>query len=124
MSTKAGPHRDQVLRVVFRYDDCSAKSSLSLERDFLGVFAACGAQVSMGVIPFVCEGDFHDRGPQRFLPLPPDKAELLRETARAGHAEIALHGYTHQRSQAQYPSELAGLGAGEQLRRLREGKEE
>jgi predicted deacetylase len=119
----ARPSSEPLVRVVFRYDDCSARSSLTLERDFVGAFAACGAQVSLAVIPFVCAGDFHNSDPQQCLPLPPAKAAFLRAAARDGHAEIALHGYSHQRSNLGRATELAGLGLAEQRRRLGAGKE-
>src|SRR4051794_37063630 len=102
------------VRVVFRYDDCSARSSLDLERRFVRAFADCGAQVTLGVIPFVCERDFHDRRPQRTLPLSAEKVGVLRQAVADGHVEIALHGYSHQRWSAAQASELAGLTRTEQ----------
>jgi len=113
-----------VVRVAFRYDDCSARSSPSLEEGLIRAFADCGAQVTIGVIPFVCEDEFDDPRRQALVPLPVDKAALLREAARAGHAEIALHGYSHQRWDAKVPAEFAGLAAQEQRRRLTQGKAE
>ena len=112
------------VHVVFRYDDCSARSSLGLERRFLQAFADCGAQVTVGVIPRVCERDFHDPGPQSHLPMPDEKIAMLRGFAREGTAEIALHGYYHQVWDGQRHSEYAGLDLEEQCRRLVVGKDE
>src|SRR5262249_1272072 len=111
-------------RVVFRYDDSSAKSSLPLERDVLQAFAEQRAQITLGVIPFVCAGEYHERGAQRLLALGEAKAGLLRDAAKAGHAELALHGYCHQRWHPERKTELAGLDLAEQDRRIREGKQE
>jgi hypothetical protein len=113
-----------VVRVVFRYDDCSARSSLSLEEGVIRAFADCGAQVTMSVIPFVCEGEFDDPSQQVLVPLPAEKAALLREAACAGRVEVGLHGYSHQRWDAKLPAEFVGLAALEQRRRITEGKAE
>ena len=84
--------------VVFRYDDCSAKSSLTLEQAFVQAFARCGAEVTMGVIPCAVEGAYRDPSPQALMTFPADKAAWLRSASTGGHLEVALHGYSHQRA--------------------------
>lgn len=123
MASLSGPRRE-VIRVIFRYDDCSAKSSLELERRFVQAFANCGAQVTLGVIPFVCAGDEHDPSPQAALVLPPEKADFLRRAASSGHAEIALHGCYHQLWDAGRLTEFAGLPPQDQRRRMLKGRRE
>src|SRR5260370_42580675 len=86
----------RAVRVVFRYDDSSTKSSLDLERALLQAFANVGLQVTLGVIPFVCARDCADPSPQDLLALSPEKVQLLRGAAAEGHIEVALHGYSHQ----------------------------
>jgi len=113
-----------VVRVVFRYDDCSARSSIELERRFVKVFANCGAQVTLGVVPFVVVGDWHELTPQPKLALPPEKIALLREAAASGHVEIALHGYFHQLWSSSENGEFAGLPPDQQWQRLQRGKTE
>jgi glycosyltransferase involved in cell wall biosynthesis/predicted deacetylase len=109
------------IRVVFRYDDCSARSSLELERGFVDAFAACGAQVTLGVIPAVVEGSFRDREPQTELSLPAEKIAWLKSAAAAGHAEIALHGYTHQLSSDKELTEFAGCPESQQEAKISAG---
>lgn len=115
---------DRIIRIVFRYDDCSARSSLAVERGLVDAFARCGAQVTIGIIPFVCAGDQRDPGAQPRLPLPSAKAAFLERSAAEGHVEIALHGHRHQCWSAQVLGEFAGLPLQEQRARLREGRSE
>jgi hypothetical protein len=115
---------DGLIRVVMRYDDCSERSSLELERRFIQVFAKWNCQVTMGVVPFVCAERFHDPSPQKLVPVSREKANMLRDAWRAGHIEVALHGYSHQMWHPTRRGELAGLELSEQCKRLREGKEE
>jgi predicted deacetylase len=112
------------VRVVFRYDDCSAKTSLELEQRLVEAFARCGAQLSLAVIPFVCEGSFRDPSPQRTRALSSAKATWLRNAAADGHAEIVLHGYSHQTTSVPAYTEFAGRELKEQWTRIIEGKHE
>lgn len=109
--------------VVFRYDDCSAVSSLDLERRLVDVFADLGASITLAVIPHVCAGGFRDAGPQTYLPLPDAKRAFLQSAAAAGAIELALHGWHHQARTAGVRSEFEGLPADEQRRRIALGVE-
>jgi hypothetical protein len=113
-----------VVRVVFRYDDCSARSSIELERRLVEVFANCGAQLTLGVIPFVAAGDWNQPIPQPKRALPPEKIAMLREAAANGHVEIALHGYFHQVWGSRESGEFGGLSPDQQRQRLQRGKTE
>jgi peptidoglycan/xylan/chitin deacetylase (PgdA/CDA1 family) len=112
------------MRVAFRYDDCSAVSSLALEQQLVDLFAEFGGKLSLAVIPRVCTGSFRDPGPQTFEPLPRDKAAFLRTAAQSGRAEVALHGYTHQTWRAPAFSEFAQVPRDEQANRVRSGRAE
>ena len=111
------------IRVVFRYDDCSARSSLDLETRLAEAFGKHGAQLTVGVIPFVCER-FESTAPQSSTRLSNAKAALLRRAAERGQIDIALHGYNHQAWRDNDTSEFRGLPYIEQLKRLHLGKQE
>ena len=113
----------QPIIVVFRYDDYSAKSPTEFERKLFASFQRVRACVSVGVIPFVCESDSHDPKPQKLLPLPEEKIELLKKATREGHVEVALHGYSHQTLSAIRHAEFEGHSYQELLRRIMEGKQ-
>ncbi len=108
--------------VVFRYDDYSARSPTDLELRLIDTFRIHKAAITFAVIPFVCGGDLHDPSPQGFIPLSPLKADILRTAARDGVVEVALHGYSHQTTNANVMSEFAGLTYSAQVDRLVKGK--
>lgn len=112
------------MNVLFRYDDCSALSSLELEQRLAALFAEHHAQITFGVIPNVCAGSFHNPDHQELLSLPQTKAKFLREAARDGAIEVALHGWSHQTARKGAQTEFAGVAADEQRRRIVEGKQE
>jgi hypothetical protein len=118
-----GAGREPV-RVVIRFDDCSAQSPLELERRLIAVAHDLGAAVTLGVIPFRAAGDVHDPRPQRGLALPPEKVAVLRQAAAAGAVEVALHGYAHQLHGPRHLGEFAARPRAEQLQRLRAGRAE
>jgi hypothetical protein len=111
-------------RIVIRYDDCSARSSLRLEQALVDRAAENGAQVTLGVVPFICNGDIRSPAPQSKRPLPQAKVAFLRNAAASGAAEIALHGCYHQIHRRGHLSEFAGLPFDEQYRRLQLGRRE
>jgi predicted deacetylase len=90
-------------------------------------FAARGMAFTVGVIPYVCEGDVHSTTPQRLIPLDTAKVNLLHDAEMAGTVDAAVHGYSHQNrlhSGAGYLSEFAGLPEDLQRSRLRAAKSE
>ena len=110
------------VNVVFRFDDYSARSSTDLEQRIIGLFAEHKLPVTFAVIPFVCSGDIHDPSPQKLIPLPPAKAEILKTAYRQGILDVALHGYSHQTNGQPPYTEFAYLDYASQTRKLAEGK--
>lgn len=109
--------------VVFRMDDYSAASDTGLELRILDLFEKKKVGITFGVVPFVCAGDQRNPAAQGFIPLPREKAELLRAKLSAGFLDIALHGYSHQTNDVTGdPSEFAGLDYAVQAEKLKEGK--
>lgn len=111
--------------VVFRYDDPSARTSTEMETKLIGVFRRFNMCCTFAVVPCVCAGDSHDPGPQEYLPLPEEKAQLFASAVREGVLEIAQHGCSHQTNglQGENYSEFAGLGYEEQLEKIQRGKQ-
>ncbi len=113
-----------MISVLFRYDDCSARSPADFERRLAAVFQKEGVSCLFGIVPCVCTDDELSPGQQNYLPLGAERAAELREWAAAGVIEPALHGCYHQNNGLHpgSPAEFAGLAADEQLRRIREGR--
>ena len=82
-------------KLILRFDDYCALSDTAVERKFLEIVAACGGKAIMSVVPFVADTEWELRGPIPLCPLPQEKANLLKDFVPR-HAEIALHGYSHQ----------------------------
>jgi len=82
-------------RAVLRYDDFCALSNTKVEQRLLEIVAEQGAKVVMAVVPFVADTEWELRGPIPLRPLSREKANLLKEFM-PHHAEVALHGYSHQ----------------------------
>lgn len=116
-----------MIAVIFRYDDFSARSDTALEARLGELFSRQGVSCVVGVVPLVCDGDERSPHPQAYLPLPMEKAELLRSAVSAGAFEVALHGCHHQ-NLAHAPggrlAEFAGRPYGDQRAALRTGREE
>lgn len=115
------------IRVVFRMDDVSERSDTAFERRLFEVFRRRRAPLVLGVIPYVCEGDFADPSPQRSLPLGGEKAAFLRRQMARGPLLGALHGFSHQTNpvaaERRRVAELAGADREQQRRKLESGKE-
>ena len=84
-----------MVRCILRFDDFCALTSTKIESRFLETVAECGAKVMMSVVPFVADTEWELRGPIPLRPLPRDKANLLKKFVPR-HAEVAMHGYSHQ----------------------------
>ena len=110
------------ITVVLRYDDYSAKSPLELETQIFDIVHQQGLTLTVGVIPYICEGDVHDPSSQTLLPLDETRGAVLREAIAQGSIEVGLHGYSHQTSSAQSMSEFTGLDYADQVERMTQGK--
>ena len=117
--------------VVFRYDDyCGKRHFDKADLEVLRTFRHYRVPLTLGVIPYVCQGDVHkraadraERRPQPFLVLGADQVGPVNELLAMGLCEVAQHGYTHQTVTDGPPdSEFAGVPLGQQLAAIREGR--
>lgn len=114
---------EKQIHVVFRFDDYSARSSTETELRIINAFRNNNASITFGVIPFVCDGDIHDPFPMNIIPLTSEKGDILKRGLEDGVLDIALHGYSHQTTNAERMKEFPGLDYKTQLERLTKGKE-
>lgn len=114
------------ITLIFRFDDYSARTDTDLELKVFQAFRQHHLPLTVGVVPYVVDGDVHSPAPQNLLPLPPFKAQILKQQIQSGPVEVAQHGYSHQAlhgdSQLTY-SEFAGMDYRAQMERLRKGRE-
>ncbi len=110
--------------MAFRYDDFSAKSDTQLEKQILALLDRYDIPCTVGVIPDVYPDNFAQTAPQDLVPLPQEKAAMLRDALATGTIEVAQHGYSHQlqNGDPSNPSEFVGLGYDAQHRRIADGK--
>ncbi|MCE5270545.1 DUF2334 domain-containing protein [bacterium] len=104
------------LSVMFRYDDCSARSDIEAELALLEVFRSHGARVTFALTPIVCAGDGYSTAPQPELPYPSERAEALSPFLRDSTLELALHGLRHQNGLSgghPWRSDFVGVGYSE-----------
>jgi peptidoglycan/xylan/chitin deacetylase (PgdA/CDA1 family) len=107
------------INVAFRFDDPSAKSNWSLEKEILGAFRDGQIPLTVGVVPVA---GFMGTPVSVALQTP---AHLVA-ASREGWLEIAQHGLNHSvqtTCTAGKPSDFRGLEAAEQDRRVREGRD-
>jgi len=116
------PIEKKQVNVVFRFDDCSARSSTDMELRIIDAFRKNEASITLGVIPFVCVGDVHDPSPQDIVSLTSIKGDILKTGFKDGILDIALHGYSHQTISAEQMTEFSGLAYNSQVERLAKGK--
>lgn len=116
------PIEKKQVKVVFRFDDYSAKSNTDMELRIIDAFRKNEASITIGVIPFVSDGDVNDPSLKDILPLTPIKGDILRNGFQNGILDIALHGYSHQTIYAEQKTEFSGLSYNNQLERLAKGK--
>ena len=130
---EAGRTPQAPITLVFRFDDYSAKSDTTLEKEILESFRARRVPLTVSVIPRVASGSAYDPSPQPGLPLPEEKIQLLREALDAGGVEVALHGYAHQTVRrkiggryvkrfGRYDSEFVGVEEADQRKKIQEGR--
>lgn len=115
--------QEKQISVVFRFDDFSARSSTEIDLSIIDVFRKHNLSISIGVIPFVVEGNNRDPSKQKLLPLPIKKQEILRNGFNDGILDIALHGYSHQTIKSNNIMEFATLDHSSQLKRLTLGQQ-
>jgi peptidoglycan/xylan/chitin deacetylase (PgdA/CDA1 family) len=56
------------------------------------------------------------------VPLPDEKADILRKASASGTLDIALHGYSHQTTRADEMMEFSGVGYQTQLEKIAAGR--
>ena len=114
------------ITVVFRCDDLSTRSSGNIERKLIETFQKRGKALTFGVIPCVCEDDFHKLNLQQNLLLSDSKIQMLREALKQKVVDISQHGYSHQtirQDSAGGYSEFDGVKYQEQFQKILKGKE-
>jgi len=116
------PIEKKQVNVVFRFDDYSARSSTDMELRIIDAFRKNEASITIGVIPFICDGDVHDPSPKDIVPLTSIKGDILKNGFKNGILDIALHGYSHQTINAEKMTEFSGLAYNSQVERLAKGK--
>ncbi|MDO7171381.1 DUF2334 domain-containing protein [Mariniflexile sp. AS56] len=109
------------IKMVFRFDDYSAKSNTDLELKIIDAFRKNKVPFTIATIPFVIAGDEHSFAPQNGLPLTQEKANILKHAMNEGVVDIALHGYTHQ-VHVNDNNEFADLSYNIQKEKLVKGK--
>jgi hypothetical protein len=114
------------VRVLLRYDDYTKTSSFVLEQQLFRGLSRMSVPVLIGAVPFpgAPYPDISATSVGKKADLGPEKVALLRELAAKGHAEVALHGYSHRNNAAagQRNSEFAGLPLEQQRQLLTLGK--
>ena len=113
---------EKKINIIFRYDDYSSRSHTDVEMRIIDIFREYDASITFGVIPFVCAGSSLDPSHQDTVQLPSDKAKILRTEYENGILDIALHGYSHQTTNSEYPSEFSGVDYQKQVESLTNGK--
>ncbi|MCI0409765.1 MAG: DUF2334 domain-containing protein [Acidobacteria bacterium] len=132
-SRRSAP-RPGAIPLIFRFDDCSAKSDTALEKAILEAFQRTHTPLTVSVVPRVASVSAFDPAPQAGVPLPEEKIRLLREALDAGGVEVALHGFSHQTVRrkignaylqpfGRYHSEFIGVDEASQRKKIREGRE-
>lgn len=111
------------ITIAFRFDDYSATSNTLLEKNLINAFDKNGLSITIGVIPNIMTGDYHQSDGDSYETLPENKKDILRNAYFKGVIEVALHGYTHQRNKvSQTMSEFAGLEYEKQYDLLKTGQ--
>ena len=116
------PKKKRVINIIFRYDDFSAVSRTDFELSILEICRKNHIKFTFAVIPSIVEGDIHEPGTRKLIPLSEEKAEILKNGVDQGLIDIALHGYSHQTNNSAHFSEFAGLDYHLQLQKIIDGK--
>ena len=108
--------------VAFRFDDFSATSNTNIELKIIDAFKDAKSPFTIGVIPYVIDGDQTDRSIQKVNPLSAEKANVLITGYHEGIIDVALHGYSHQANHTGN-GEFHGLDYQVQFEKIFKGKE-
>lgn len=115
----------QVINVIFRYDDYSSLSPTSFESKMLTAFQSYRIPLTIGVIPFISNGNTERATLQGVIPIASAKTEYLSDALHSGGLEIGLHGYSHQTTismAGKSLTEYAGLDYTAQSKKISNGK--
>lgn len=105
-----------MIRIAFRLDDPSPSSDHALERELLGLLESHRIPLTAAVIPIGRDGTTVNQS---------NVPHLVAAHAK-GLLEVVLHGYKHEvlsTSPTGVTSEFSGVEPGEQLRRIRLGRQ-
>ena len=111
-----------MITIIFRFDDYSALSNTKLENQILTTFKENNSTLTIGVIPFVCEGNKEKICKQESIPLLENKLDILKKGINTGYIDVALHGNTHQTIKEFQRSEFLGLNYEHQFAKIESGK--
>ena len=111
-----------MINIIFRFDDFSALSNTELENQIISTFKETNSTLTIGVIPFVCEGIKEKTDTQGSIPLSENKLNILKMGIKKGYINVALHGNTHQTINESPRSEFIGLNHEQQLKKIESGK--
>ncbi len=111
--------------IVFRYDDYTAASSLEIEKKLFKIFEKYKIVITIGVVPFVTKGHYHDPNETESVSFSKDKTQFLIDSISTGCVDVALHGYNHKSQGSDLlHSEFAGRAIDDQNSFIKEGKDE
>jgi len=111
------------IRLIFRFDDPSARSDFEIETRLIKLFEENDMTCTWAIVPFVYSRSPYDSNRQDLLSLPTEKARKFAGAARTGSLEVALHGYSHQNNGLNpFYSEFAKLAYVEQCLRIAKGR--
>jgi hypothetical protein len=78
------------INVVFRFDDCSAKSSTDMELTIIDAFRYNKASVTFAVIPFIFNSSVDRPSIQDVIALDSSKGCILKDGLNEGVLDVAL----------------------------------
>ena len=111
-----------MINIIFRFDDFSALSNTELENQIISTFKETNSTLTIGVVPFVCDGIKEKTDTQGSIPLSENKLNILKMGIKKGYIDVALHGNTHQTINESPRSEFIGLNHEQQLKKIEIGK--
>ncbi|HGY56248.1 MAG TPA: DUF2334 domain-containing protein [Caldithrix abyssi] len=109
---------------IFRYDDYTATSPLEIEKKLFDLFRKYDLQITVGVVPFITAGDYHDSAVTEFVEFSEEKIAYLKSCIQNGSVDAALHGFYHRSNRlGKLHSEFAQAESAEQCDKIKRGKE-
>ena len=73
-----------MISIIFRFDDFSALSNTELENQIISTVKETNSTLTIGVIPFVCEGIKEKTDTQDSIPLSENKINILKMGIKKG----------------------------------------